>query len=442
VKPREVPLPLPTARLAKLAAATALLVAAGAVVPAVAWIGFAALGALLVAAVVDWAALPHADAFRVERVERTVLSHGAVEPVAVDVRLSRGRVTARGAEDLPHGLDRVADPAAADVADAPTRFVTSVRAAKRGTHALTAFHLRWKSRWGLAERQAAFELPATLRVYPGVRAVAQATRFLLRGRREESGLRRARRRGEGTSFESLREHVRGEDPRFVDWKATAKRAKLIARHYEVERDQSVMLLVDCGRWMTAEVGGATRLDRVLEACVLLAKVAVSRGDRVGLLAFADEVLAFAPPAKGRAAVDAVVAATFEIQPRLVESDYAGAFAHLAARRRKRSILVLFTDVMSRDASRAVVAECVRSARRHLPLAVTLRDVDLHRRAASVPADAAAAYRQAAAEELLLEREQALAAMRGAGVHVVDVEPARLSPAVIDRYLEVKERLLA
>src|SRR6185436_10480552 len=102
-----------------------------------------------------------------------------------------------------------------------------------------------------------------------------------------------------------------------------------------------------------------------------------------------------------AAVDAVVAATFEIEPRLVESDYAGAFAHLAARRRKRSILVLFTDVMSRDASRAVVAECVRSARRHLPLAVTLRDVELDRRATAVPADAAAAYRQAAAEELLL-----------------------------------------
>src|SRR5207237_2885451 len=120
-KAREFPLPLPTPRLAKLAAATALLVAAGAAFHAIAWIGFLALGVLLVAALVDWAALPAADAFRVERVERTVLSHGALETIAVDARLARGRVAARGAEDLPQGLDRVADPASAEVTDAPTR---------------------------------------------------------------------------------------------------------------------------------------------------------------------------------------------------------------------------------------------------------------------------------------------------------------------------------
>src|SRR5205823_543750 len=120
MKPREFLFPLPTPRLAKLAAATALLVAAGAAIHVIAWIGFLALGLLLVAAIVDWAALPAAEAFRVERVERTVLSHGAVETVAVDARLPSGRVAARGAEDLPQGLDRVSDPASAEVTDAPT----------------------------------------------------------------------------------------------------------------------------------------------------------------------------------------------------------------------------------------------------------------------------------------------------------------------------------
>jgi uncharacterized protein (DUF58 family) len=430
-------------RCARLAAAAALPVALGAFVPAVAWFGLALVAALVIAFVVDWMALPRGGEFRAERVERPVLSHGDEETLAVDVRLAGGGpVTARAVEDLPEGLDLVADaPAQTVAAGTVARFATRVRAARRGALAMTAFHLRYASRWGLAERQVRIDLPAEIRVYPGVRAVAQSARWLRRGRHVESGLRRSRRRGEGTSFESLREYVRGEDPRHVDWKASAKHAKLIARHYEVERNQSVMLLVDCGRWMTGDVGGMTRLDHVLEASVLIAHVAAARDDRVGLLAFADEVLAFVPPTKGRAAVDAILAATFRIEPRLVESDYAGAFAHLAAKHRKRSLVVLFTDVLSRDASKAVVDECVRSVRRHLPLAVTLRDAGLDAVANAVPVNAAAAYRQAAAEELLLEREQALAVMRRAGIQVVDTGARSLGPAVVERYLDAKARLL-
>ena len=193
--------------------------------------------------------------------------------------------------------------------------------------------------------------------------------------------------------------------------------------------------------MTAEVGGLTRLDHVLESCVMLAHAAARLDDRVGLLAFADEILAWVPPMKGRAAVEAIRDATFRIEPRLVESDYVAAFTYLASRHGKRSLVVLFTDVLSREASRDVVAECARAVRRHLPIAVTLRDDDLDAAAAEVPVNAAAAYRQAAGEDLLLEREQALLAMRAAGVRVVDVSPRAISPALLESYLDVKSHLL-
>ncbi len=440
---REFPLPLPTARCARLAAAAALPVAAGAFAPALAWVGLALLAAVLVATIVEWTALPRAADFRVARVERPAFSLGDEEELAVDVRLAAGGpVAAHAVDDLAEELDRVADPAELRVSvDAATRFTTRVRAARRGAAALTAVHLRWRGGLGLAERQARFDVPAEIRVHPGVRAVARFARRLRRGRHEEAGIRRSRRRGEGTSFESLHEHVRGEDPRFIDWKASAKHAKLMSRRYEVERNQSVILMLDCGRWMTGEVGGLTRLDHALSACVLLAKAAALRDDRVGFLAFADEVLAYVAPTKGRAAVESLLRASASVRPRLVESDYAGAFAYLAARHRKRSLVVLFTEVMSKDSSGAVVDECVRGARRHVPLAVTLRDVDLDALAAAVPGNAAAAYRQAAAEELLLERETALAVMRRAGVQVVDVAPAALGPAVVERYLDVKARSL-
>jgi len=440
---RDFPLPLPTARCAWLAAAAALPVAAGAFAPALAWAGLVALALLSVVALVEWTTLPRARDLRVERVERAVLSQGDEETLDVDVRLVTGAaVTARAIDDLADGLDRLADPPETRLApDEPARFSTRVRAARRGAAALGAFHLRWRGGLGLVERQARFDLPQEIRVHPGVRAVMRAAQRVARGRHEESGARRSRRRGEGTSFESLSEFVRGDDPRFIDWKASAKHAKLIARRFEVERNQNVMLMVDCGRWMTSEIGGMTRLDHALAACVLLARTAAMRDDRVGLLAFADEPLAYVPPTKGRAAVEAILRATSEIEPRLVESDYAGAFAHLASRHRKRSLVVLFTDVMSKDSGNAVVAECARGARRHLPLAVTLRDVDLDAIAGAVPKNAAAAYRQAAAEELLLEREQSLVALRRAGVQVLDVAPTSLGPAVVERYLDVKSRSL-
>ena len=438
---RDFPLPLPTARSAWIAAAAALPVAAGWFVPELGWIGLLLLGVVLVATLADWAALPRGADLDAERVERPVLSQGDEEVLAVEVR-SRRSATVRAVDGLAEGLDRAGDPVAAQiVAGERARFETRVMPMHRGTFRLAAVHLRASSRWGLAEREVRLDLPAEVRVYPGIRAVRQAARWLRRGRQEERGLRRSRLRGEGTSFESLHEHVRGEDPRRIDWKASARHGKLISRNYEVERNQNIMLMVDCGRWMTGDAGGMTRLDRVLEACVLLAHVAASRDDRVGLLAFADEVLAYVPPTKGRAAVERILLATSEIQPRLVESDYVGAFAALAARHRKRSLVVLFTDVMSKDASRALIEECARSARRHLPLAMTLRDTGLDALAAAAPANAAAAYRQAAAEELLLEREQALAVMRRAGIQVVDVAPAALGPATVERYVEIKARML-
>lgn len=437
------PLPLPTTRCAWLAAAAALPVAAGAWVPPLAWAGLALLGAVLLAAAVDWAALPRPRDLDVRRVEKAILPLAADDTLELHVRLTgSGPATLRATIDLPDGIVRVSEPA--DAALAPGERValtTRVRAMRRGAFALSSVHVRMRSRWALAEREMRFELPAEVRVPPGARAAAQAAQLLRGGRRLEAGARRTRRRGEGTSFESLREYVRGEDPRRIDWKASAKHAKLIARQYEVERNQSLILLVDCGRWMTGEVGGLTRLDHALEACVMLAHTAARRDDRIGLLAFADEVLAWVPPAKGRAAVEAIREATMRIEPRLVESDYVAAFTHLASRHGKRSLVVLFTDVLSRDASRDVVSECARAARRHLPLAVTLRDDDLDAAAAEVPVNAAAAYRQAAGEDLLLEREQALAAMRAAGVRVVDVSPRALSPAVVESYLDVKSRLL-
>lgn len=439
------PLPLPTARAARLVAGAAAVLVLATWWPVFAWVAGALVFGVVVACLLDYGSLPRPQDLECERLGSPVIALGTATDVAISIRrrdAAPGTLRADVVDDLTPTLERVREPVS--VLLPPERAVvlaTMVRGRSRGRLRLGAVHARIRSAAGLAARQVRFDVGREVRVLPGVASVADAARMLRRGLRREAGLRQARRRGEGTSFESLREYVRGDDPRKLDWKATARHGKLIARQYEVERSRTVLLLVDCGRWMTGEVAGLTRLDHVLNACVLLAHVAALRDDRVGLLAFSDKIEAYVPPVKGRVAVERIIDATLDVQPRLVESDYERAFAELAARHRKRSLVVLFTDVLSKDASKIVADEMRRQTRRHVGLAVTLRDPDLDRLADSVPANASAAFEQAAAEELLLERDTALVRLRHDGLHVLDIDPRRLGPAVVERYLDLKARLL-
>ncbi|MCK6481464.1 MAG: DUF58 domain-containing protein [Planctomycetes bacterium] len=400
---------------------------------------------LLVLAAVEALRLPGPAAVLVSRPARSVLSLGSRTALEVEVRLPAG--AGEGAvvalqEDLPAEVRPASRPAPARIeAGGAARFLTEVVALRRGRFPLGGVHLRLSGRLGLALRQYAVEEPAEVRVLPNLAGVTRYRLLALRGRLREAGLRHLRLRGAGTAFESLREHLPGEDRRRVDWKATARRGRLIARNYQVERSQSVVLLVDAGRLMTAEVDrGFPRLEHALNAALVLAHVAASREDRVGALVFADRVQGFVPPARGRGALERVTAVLAAADGRLVEPDVEGAFRHLAARGRKRSLLVLFTEVVDPEVSAAVLAHAARAAGRHVALVVTLRDLALE--AAARGRDGSGdPWRRAAAEELLHGRDQALAMLRGRGVSVLDADPAALTSAVVDRYLELKARML-
>jgi uncharacterized protein (DUF58 family) len=278
-------------------------------------------------------------------------------------------------------------------------------------------------------------------VYPSLRESGVRPLPAQAQRRREAGFRNIRRIGEGRVFESLREWVPGEDTRTIDWKATARRGKLIARQYEEERRQQVFLVLDAGRLLTAEIDGGSRLDAAIEAALALAQAAVSHDDNVGLMIFADEVLRFVPAARGRRALRAVLDALASAEGRMVEPNYPAAFSYLAARNRKRALTVLFTDVIDRTASEALVAQVGSLRPRHLPLAVTLRDPALERLAVTRPDREEAAYERAAAEELLQEREEALAELRGRGVLVLDVAPHAAARAVVAQYDRLKRRAM-
>ena len=292
---------------------------------------------------------------------------------------------------------------------------------------------------GLAWRQQTVTLPWSATVYPTVPDAPLRALPLQVVRRREAGLRAIRRPGEGRLFEGLREWVPGDETRVIDWKATARRGKPIARQYEDERRQQVLIVIDAGRMLTAEVNGVPRLEAVVSAALQLARAAVEHDDNIGLMVFADVVQRYVAPARGRRGLRAVLEGLAATEGRLVESDYPGAFRYLAARNRKRALTVLFTDVIDRTASDALVAHAATLRPRHLPLAVTLRDPALEALAARRPTAPTAAFERAAAEELLGAREAALAEMRGRGVMVLDVPPASAGEAVVARYHGLKRR---
>jgi len=292
---------------------------------------------------------------------------------------------------------------------------------------------------GLGRHRVRQPLPWDVVVYPPLVSV-RLRASVADARRRDAGMKPIRRLGEGRLFESLREWVPGDDLRHIDWKATARRAKVITRQYEAERRQQVLLVLDTGRLMTADVAaGVARLDFAVQAALELAYAAAQHDDNVGIMTFADGVQHFVAPERGRAGVRRVMDVLAEVQPKLVEPDYPGAFRYLAARNRKRALTVLFTDVIDRFASDALVANVATLRPRHLPLAVTLRNPELDAAAMQRPATPRDAFRKAAAEELLHAREEALGHMRRAGVLVIDVTPERAAQAVVAKYLDLKRR---
>lgn len=417
--------------------------------PALAWPGSAPL-ILLVDA--GWIALLAVDAWRatagpgrtlsVRREAPPAFSAGRPMPVALTWRQTGAvPLVLRVREDvIPHLA--IAGPVERTVvvpAGKPFREELEARPLSRGKGTGQFVHVRVRGPMGLVWQQRRIALPWAVTVYPnlvGASLRALPTQSL---RRREAGLRNVRRIGEGRVFESMKEWVPGDDTRTIDWKATARRGKVMARQYEDERRQQVMIVIDAGRLLTAESDGVPRLEAVAEAALHLAYSVVTHDDDVGLMAFADTVQLYMAPARGRRALRSVLDGLAAIEGRLVEPNYPAAFGYLASRSRKRALTVLFTDVVDRTASAALLGQVGSLRPRHLPLAVTLRDAQLERAASRRPETGSEAFERAAAEELLLEREEALADMRGRGVLVLDVPAAAAARAVVEQYAMLKRR---
>jgi uncharacterized protein (DUF58 family) len=282
----------------------------------------------------------------------------------------------------------------------------------------------------------------TIRVYPDIRQIAKYTVLARRDRLDTMGVRRTRKLGTDNEFERLRDYAEGDEPRHIDWRASARRQKLTVRAHQVNQSQRIIFLIDCGRMMAGDTGsGLSPLDHAFNAMLMLAHVALIRGDQVGLMVFSDTIKAYVPPGGGARRINRLVHAVHNVFPELVEPRYDRAFVELEKRCRKRSLMIMVSNLFD-DVNAQIVADHLGNVvGKHLPLGVFLRDSDIFHLADSAPDTGPGLYKGAAAAALLNWRERALAGLRLRGVLTLDVLPEELTAPLINQYLQIKARHL-
>lgn len=325
---------------------------------------------------------------------------------------------------------------------------TTLRPVRRGDLRASVVTARSLGPLGLAGRQGSQAVPGQLRVLPPFLSRKHLPSRLAK-LREIDGLLPTLIRGQGTEFDSLREYVVGDDVRSIDWRATARRADVVVRTWRPERDRRVVIVLDTGRTAAGRVGvdpvsparqadpaGWPRLDWSMDAALLLAALASRAGDHVDFLAH-DRVSRAAVFGASRTELLAqLVEAMAPLQPALIESDWRTMVSTIATRTRRRSLVVLLTDLNPAALDEGLFPVLAQLSAKHHLLVAAVSDPRVDELAAR-RSDAAAVYDAAAAEKSRNDRRAIASRLRASGVEVVDAPPGELAPALADCYLAMK-----
>ncbi|MGH2414304.1 MAG: DUF58 domain-containing protein, partial [Microcystaceae cyanobacterium] len=380
---------------------------------------------------------------QVKRLPLSKLSVGRDNPVVLQVKSANQRAKIRLRDSYPlefpvstQTFQAILEPNQTQV------LIYTIHPQHRGEFHWGDIYIRQLSPWGLAWHHWTVPTPQTVAVYPdlvGLRSLS------IRLTLENTGtMRQAKRLGQGTEFAELREYRVGDDTRIIDWKATARRSRPVVRVLEPEQEQTLIILLDRGRLMTAQVQGMKRFDWGLNATLSLALAGLNRGDFVGVGVFDREITTWIAPKRGQYHLSHLIERLTPIQPVLWEPDYMGAVTRLVNQQTRRALVVVITDIVDVTASAELLAALGRLTPRYLPFCVTLRDPQVDRIAHTLsPAQDGiqAAYRRAVALDLLAQREVAFAQLKQRGVFILDAPAHQISEPLVNRYLQLKARNL-
>lgn len=430
-------IPVPTARFAACLAAGAAVVPVGYALNAGSALFWAYNGLLAALSALDVWMLPRRGAIRAERLMPERVDLG--KPFGGEVRLFyRGALPIRAwvKDDWPLEFDAPETLAFELGGGKPASRPFAAIARQRGKYRLSWLEVRFWGGLGLWMKQVRLEAPAEMRVVPdlsGVRGVLgslQANLIL-------DGRRMSRRHASGTDLQTIREYVPDDDPRTINWAATARGRRLMVNVRQPERGKTVTILLDCGRVMGTLLDGRLKLDRTLEAALVLAAVALRQGDQVAALAFAGDIRAYVPPGKGTMHLQTILDAVYDLKSEADESGYERALQYLMRVQKKRSLAVLFSDMDNHLLEQRLLPYLARLRRLHAPLLLSLQDPLVREWANTAAADARTEFIRSTAQKQAMQRREYTARLAGMGIQVLDVPADQLALAAVNRYLDLK-----
>jgi uncharacterized protein (DUF58 family) len=318
---------------------------------------------------------------------------------------------------------------------------------ERGDVRIGRFFLRYQSKLGFAERWAVADISQTVRVLPDLEQARQHALYLIRSRQVEMERRRRRQRGHGREFETLRDYRQGDDMRDLCWTATARRHQLTTRVFEIERSQVVWIVLDAGRLLRAKIQQEnsplylSKLDYAVNAALSLAQVATQCGDRVGLLAYGRSIQYNVPAARGALHLRAIVDCLAQVHGEASEADHSRAARVLLTEQSRRSLVVWITDFAETPTTPEVIEYAMQMTKRHLVIFSAINQPDLTALAETTPRTPEEMYRHAAALEIAHRRDLLLRGLRRSGIFAFELIPGLLASALVNQYLDIKERNL-
>lgn len=315
----------------------------------------------------------------------------------------------------------------------------SVNPQERGDATVGQIFLKYGTSWRIAQGWAVAPLPQKIRIYPNLDEAKRDTIYLIRSRQVALQARHKHLRGQGREFESLRDYQEGDEWRNICWTATARRGKLIAKTHQFERNQSVWLVLDTGRLLRARDQNLAKLDYSVGAALSMAQVALYSGDRIALLCYGRRIKQRIPPGHGRDHLRAFVESLAQIETENLEADHLRAAQTLLSVQKRRSLVIWFTDLAETAAVPDLIESSLLLARRHLVLLVVMAQPELRELLRSRPEDESAMFHYVAAQEIVHRRDAFLGMLRQRGALTLEIEPSKVSSAVVNEYLRIKER---
>lgn len=309
---------------------------------------------------------------------------------------------------------------------------------RRGEGVISRLWMRWQGPLGLAWKQVIETPNHVIAVTPNIGAVRdEAMRMFSRD--ALFGQKIQLESGDGAEFHALRELVGGMDLRTVDWKQSARHLKLLSKEYRTERNHPVIFAIDTGRLMCEPVLGVPRIDRAINAALLLAYVSLKLGDRAGFFGFDERPRLFTGAVSGAAAFPLLQRLVAQLDYSAEETNYTLGLTQLGSALERRSLIVVFTDFADTTSAELMIENVARMMRRHLVLFVVIRDEELESIAKAEPASPEDVSRAVTADALLRERDLVTARLRRLGAHIVDSPVDRMGPELLNSYLDLKRR---